>query len=64
MRGTAVGINLDLAQKVGAGIKLFANLPTSDYVKGKYEGLDPALQRVILHPYYQNAMQRGDRVGA
>lgn len=59
MRSTNVGVNLDLAQKRGRGIKILPDISTREYIDQKYDGLTDAEKRGILYPYCQIPMQMG-----
>lgn len=59
VKSTNVGVNMDVAQRVGGGIKIHSALSTRDYVQSKYDGLPVEMQKMILHPYFQTAMQEG-----
>lgn len=61
MKATQVGVNLDVAQKRGSGIKILPEVQTRAYVEAKYEGLPENIQRHILHPYFQYSLKEGIR---
>jgi hypothetical protein len=59
MKATCCGVNMDVAQRRGSGVKILPNVQLRDYANAKYDGLPDNMRRVILHPYFQTAMQTG-----